>query len=77
VISNRLTTSPLHPTLYTLNPTPSTRNPQPSTLNPSQVISNRLTTSPMAIVTGQYGYTANMERLMKAQVNLLLYYVRA
>ena len=32
------------------------------------MISNRLTTSPMAIVTGQYGYTANMERLMKAQV---------
>merc|ERR1711998_118899 len=31
------------------------------------VISNRLTTSPMAVVTGQYGYTANMERLMKAQ----------
>merc|ERR1712216_825091 len=30
-------------------------------------ISNRLTTSPMAIVTGTYGYTANMERLMKAQ----------
>ena len=32
------------------------------------VISNRLTTSPMAVVTGTYGYTANMERLMKAQV---------
>ena len=31
------------------------------------IISNRLTTSPMAIVTGTYGYTANMERLMKAQ----------
>jgi len=31
------------------------------------IISNRLTTSPMAVVTGQYGYTANMERLMKAQ----------
>jgi heat shock protein 90kDa beta len=31
------------------------------------VISNRLTTSPTAIVTGTYGYTANMERLMKAQ----------
>eukprot|EP00960_Hanusia_phi_P062944 765308-Hanusia_phi.AAC.9 len=31
------------------------------------VISNRLTTSPMAVVTGTYGYTANMERLMKAQ----------
>jgi HSP90 family molecular chaperone len=30
-------------------------------------ISNRLTTSPMAVVTGTYGYTANMERLMKAQ----------
>jgi molecular chaperone HtpG len=35
------------------------------------VISNRLTTSPTAIVTGTYGYTANMERLMKAQVRLL------
>jgi heat shock protein beta len=31
------------------------------------IISNRLTTSPMAVVTGTYGYTANMERLMKAQ----------
>lgn len=31
------------------------------------VISNRLTTSPTAVVTGTYGYTANMERLMKAQ----------
>merc|ERR1712178_247008 len=30
-------------------------------------ISSRLTTSPCAIVTGQYGYTAHMERLMKAQ----------
>jgi len=27
------------------------------------IISNRLTTSPMAVVTGTYGYTANMERL--------------
>jgi len=31
------------------------------------VVSNRLTTSPCAIVTGTYGYTANMQRLMKAQ----------
>jgi len=31
------------------------------------VISSRLTSSPCAIVTGQYGYTAHMERLMKAQ----------
>merc|ERR1712070_562494 len=31
------------------------------------VILSRLTTSPCAIVTGQYGYTAHMERLMKAQ----------
>merc|ERR1712216_571401 len=31
------------------------------------IISNRLTTSPMAVVTGTHGYTANMERLMKAQ----------
>merc|ERR1711918_32408 len=31
------------------------------------VITSRLTTTPCAIVTGQYGYTAHMERLMKAQ----------
>jgi hypothetical protein len=31
------------------------------------VISNRLTDSPIAVVSGQYGYTAHMERLMKAQ----------
>lgn len=31
------------------------------------VVSNRLTSSPVAIVSGTYGYTAHMERLMKAQ----------
>lgn len=31
------------------------------------VISNRLVNSPCCIVTSQYGWTANMERLMKAQ----------
>jgi heat shock protein beta len=31
------------------------------------VISNRLASSPCVLVTGKYGWTANMERIMKAQ----------
>ena len=34
---------------------------------PQVTISNRLTTSPCCIVTSTYGWTANMERIMKAQ----------
>ena len=31
------------------------------------IISNRLVTSPCCLVTGEYGWSANMERIMKAQ----------
>uniref|UniRef100_A0A8D8R3A6 Heat shock protein 83 n=1 Tax=Cacopsylla melanoneura TaxID=428564 RepID=A0A8D8R3A6_9HEMI len=38
------------------------------------IISNRLVDSPCCIVTSQYGWTANMGRIMKAQAQRHLYY---
>lgn len=34
-------------------------------------ISTRLSTTPCVVVTSKYGWTANMERIMKAQVRCL------
>lgn len=32
-------------------------------------VGDRIVDSPCVLVTGEYGWTANMERIMKAQVN--------
>ena len=34
------------------------------------VLGNRIVDSPCVLVTGEYGWSANMERIMKAQVRL-------
>ena len=50
-----------------INYIPETHHPHYPVPPPQVSVSNRLVSSPCCIVTSTYGWTANMERIMKAQ----------